>query len=107
MYSGKVFSLQLQYNVCRSELSAEDAMRRFNAPRSLLLLPRVSVLRHCDASATNFTAAELRVYTIVTKVRVIGGDAPAAASGTAAAAPISAILDVSCARDYPSSHESV
>ncbi|GBP47351.1 hypothetical protein EVAR_38952_1 [Eumeta japonica] len=31
-------------------------MRRFNVHRPFLLLPRVSILRHRDASVTNFTA---------------------------------------------------
>ncbi|GBP15964.1 hypothetical protein EVAR_12546_1 [Eumeta japonica] len=40
--------------LCRSELPANDEMRRYNAPRPFLLLPRVLILRHCDAFVTNF-----------------------------------------------------
>ncbi|GBP08836.1 hypothetical protein EVAR_78239_1 [Eumeta japonica] len=43
-------------------MPANDAMRRFSAPRPFLLLPCVPILRHCDAFVTNFTAAEFRVY---------------------------------------------
>ncbi|GBP97755.1 hypothetical protein EVAR_91980_1 [Eumeta japonica] len=46
--------------LCRSELPADNAMRRFNAPQPFLLLPRVPILRFCDAFVTNFTAAEFR-----------------------------------------------
>ncbi|GBP63677.1 hypothetical protein EVAR_82037_1 [Eumeta japonica] len=42
----------------RSELSANDAMRRFNAPRPYPLLRRVPISLHCDAFVTKFTAAE-------------------------------------------------
>ncbi|GBP81060.1 hypothetical protein EVAR_62100_1 [Eumeta japonica] len=53
--------LQVQRaKLCRSELPANDAMRRFNAPRPFLLLPRVLVSGHCDSIVTNFTAAEFR-----------------------------------------------
>ncbi|GBP72316.1 hypothetical protein EVAR_90412_1 [Eumeta japonica] len=45
--------------LCRSELPADNAMRRFNAPQPFLL-PRVPILRFCDAFVTNFTAAEFR-----------------------------------------------
>ncbi|GBP43516.1 hypothetical protein EVAR_30473_1 [Eumeta japonica] len=31
-------------------------MRRFDAPRPFHLLPRVPILRHCNAFMTNFTA---------------------------------------------------
>ncbi|GBP31655.1 hypothetical protein EVAR_84101_1 [Eumeta japonica] len=44
----------------RSELSANDVMRRFNAVRSFRPFPRVPVLRRCDAFVTHFTAAEFR-----------------------------------------------
>ncbi|GBP34073.1 hypothetical protein EVAR_94086_1 [Eumeta japonica] len=43
--------------LCRSELSANDVMQRFNDPRPFLLLPRVPISRHCDAFVTNFTVA--------------------------------------------------
>ncbi|GBP10765.1 hypothetical protein EVAR_6317_1 [Eumeta japonica] len=46
--------------LCRSELPATDAMRRYNAPQPFLLLPRVSILRHCNAFVTKFTAADFR-----------------------------------------------
>ncbi|GBP08909.1 hypothetical protein EVAR_78295_1 [Eumeta japonica] len=36
--------------LCRSEMPANDAMRRFNASRVSLLLPRVPISRHHDAS---------------------------------------------------------
>ncbi|GBP33103.1 hypothetical protein EVAR_18583_1 [Eumeta japonica] len=39
------------------EWSANGVMRRSNALRPFLLLPRVPILRHCDAFVTNFTAA--------------------------------------------------
>ncbi|GBP24224.1 hypothetical protein EVAR_80077_1 [Eumeta japonica] len=42
--------------LCRSELPANDAMRRFNAPRTFPLLPRVLTLRYSDAFAANCTA---------------------------------------------------
>ncbi|GBP36171.1 hypothetical protein EVAR_4315_1 [Eumeta japonica] len=42
----------------RSELPTNVAMRVFNAPQTFLLLPRASILRHCNAFVTNFTAAE-------------------------------------------------
>ncbi|GBP68835.1 Phenoloxidase-activating factor 2 [Eumeta japonica] len=48
--------------LCRSELFVNDAMRRFNAPRPFLLLPRVPILCHCDVFVTNFTAAEFRSF---------------------------------------------
>ncbi|GBP79028.1 hypothetical protein EVAR_56643_1 [Eumeta japonica] len=35
-------------------------MRRFDAPRLSLLLPRVNILRHCDAFVISFTTAEFR-----------------------------------------------
>ncbi|GBP33134.1 hypothetical protein EVAR_18615_1 [Eumeta japonica] len=44
--------------LCRSELPMNDVLRRHNSPRPFLLLPRFSILRHCDAFVTNFTAAE-------------------------------------------------
>ncbi|GBP22478.1 hypothetical protein EVAR_78655_1 [Eumeta japonica] len=43
--------------LCSSQLPANDAMRSFNAPRPYLLLPRVPILRHCNAFVDNFTAA--------------------------------------------------
>ncbi|GBP29649.1 hypothetical protein EVAR_79198_1 [Eumeta japonica] len=46
--------------LCRSGWPANDATRRYNTPRPFLLLSRVPLLRHCDAFATNFTAAEFR-----------------------------------------------
>ncbi|GBP49635.1 hypothetical protein EVAR_37417_1 [Eumeta japonica] len=33
-------------------------------PRPFLLLPRVPILRHCDAFVTNFTAAEFQIMEI-------------------------------------------
>ncbi|GBP35181.1 hypothetical protein EVAR_18306_1 [Eumeta japonica] len=42
----------------RSELAANDILRRYCAPRPFLLLRRVPVLRRCDAFVTNFTAPE-------------------------------------------------
>ncbi|GBP07669.1 hypothetical protein EVAR_69115_1 [Eumeta japonica] len=33
-------------------------MRRFNSPRPFFLLPRVSILYHCDAFVANFIATE-------------------------------------------------
>ncbi|GBP36134.1 hypothetical protein EVAR_4278_1 [Eumeta japonica] len=44
-------------NLCRSELPANDAMRRFNALRLFFLL---CVLRRCDSFVTDFTAVEFR-----------------------------------------------
>ncbi|GBP39064.1 hypothetical protein EVAR_27422_1 [Eumeta japonica] len=41
-------------------MPANCLTRRYNAPRPFLLLPRVPVLRRCDAFVTNFTAAEFR-----------------------------------------------
>ncbi|GBO99698.1 hypothetical protein EVAR_794_1 [Eumeta japonica] len=57
---GDIEAPDVQYNArnCRSELPAIDVMHRFNTP--WLLLPRVSILRHCDAFVANFTAAEFR-----------------------------------------------
>ncbi|GBP06258.1 hypothetical protein EVAR_3599_1 [Eumeta japonica] len=46
--------------LCRSELPANDALHRFNAPRPFLLIPGVPILCYCDAFLTNFTAAEFR-----------------------------------------------
>ncbi|GBP41203.1 hypothetical protein EVAR_30641_1 [Eumeta japonica] len=43
---------------CRSELPANDVMRRFDIPQTFLLLPGVSILRHCNVFVTKFTAAE-------------------------------------------------
>ncbi|GBP78172.1 hypothetical protein EVAR_99208_1 [Eumeta japonica] len=48
------------HELCRSQLPANDPLRRFSAPRSFLPLPRVSISRYCDAFVTNFTAAEFR-----------------------------------------------
>ncbi|GBP83732.1 hypothetical protein EVAR_103609_1 [Eumeta japonica] len=42
---------------CRSELAANDTLRRYYAPRPLLHLRRVPILCHCDAFVTNLTAA--------------------------------------------------
>ncbi|GBP74935.1 hypothetical protein EVAR_54257_1 [Eumeta japonica] len=47
---------------CRSEFPANYALRRFNVPRPFLLLPRVPTLLHCDAFATDFTAAQFRAF---------------------------------------------
>ncbi|GBP13861.1 hypothetical protein EVAR_10437_1 [Eumeta japonica] len=47
--------------LCRSELAANDVPRRYYVARPFLLLRRVSILRHRDALATNFTAAKFRV----------------------------------------------
>ncbi|GBP12639.1 hypothetical protein EVAR_71962_1 [Eumeta japonica] len=44
--------------LCRSKFPANGEMRRFIVPQSYLLLPRVPILRYCDAFVTNFTAAE-------------------------------------------------
>ncbi|GBP89131.1 Histone-lysine N-methyltransferase SETMAR [Eumeta japonica] len=46
--------------LCRSELLANDALRRSNAPGLYPFLPRVPILCHCNAFVTNFTAAEFR-----------------------------------------------
>ncbi|GBP96027.1 hypothetical protein EVAR_71391_1 [Eumeta japonica] len=46
--------------LCRSESPANNIMRRFDVSQPFSLLPRVPILRHCDAFVTNFTAAELR-----------------------------------------------
>ncbi|GBP76038.1 hypothetical protein EVAR_33346_1 [Eumeta japonica] len=46
--------------LCRSELAANDILRRYYVPRPRLLLRRVPVLRHCDAFVTSFTAAKFR-----------------------------------------------
>ncbi|GBP88034.1 hypothetical protein EVAR_61869_1 [Eumeta japonica] len=46
--------------LCRSELPANDVMRSVSAPRPFLLLPRVLILRHCDAFVTNIVAHNLR-----------------------------------------------
>ncbi|GBP26619.1 Semaphorin-5A [Eumeta japonica] len=48
--------------LCRAELPAYDVMRRFNASRPFLLLPRMLILRRCDAFVTNFTTAEFRFF---------------------------------------------
>ncbi|GBP19535.1 hypothetical protein EVAR_102083_1 [Eumeta japonica] len=48
--------LQYKPRNCYSELPANDALRRFNAPRPFLLL-RVLILRHCVSFLTNFTTA--------------------------------------------------
>ncbi|GBP45960.1 hypothetical protein EVAR_41262_1 [Eumeta japonica] len=45
--------------LCRSELAANGILRRYYTPRPVLLIRRVSILRHCDAFVTNFTAAKL------------------------------------------------
>ncbi|GBP52829.1 hypothetical protein EVAR_39368_1 [Eumeta japonica] len=45
--------------LCLSELPAKDVMRRLNTPRPYLLLPRASILCHCDALVTNFTETRL------------------------------------------------
>ncbi|GBP71619.1 hypothetical protein EVAR_10833_1 [Eumeta japonica] len=42
---------------CRSVMPANYAMRRCNAPRPFLLLPRDAILRRRDAFVANFTAA--------------------------------------------------
>ncbi|GBP12201.1 hypothetical protein EVAR_6380_1 [Eumeta japonica] len=55
------YTVQLcgQYTkLCRSELPANDAVRKFNSPQPFLILPRISILRHCDAFVTTFTAAK-------------------------------------------------
>ncbi|GBP74957.1 hypothetical protein EVAR_60884_1 [Eumeta japonica] len=54
-----IHSLQ-RTKLCRSELAANDKLRRYYAPRPFLLLLRVSVLCHYDAFVTNFTAAKFR-----------------------------------------------
>ncbi|GBP54427.1 hypothetical protein EVAR_35984_1 [Eumeta japonica] len=46
--------------LCRSEMPVNDPMRRFSAPRSFLLLPRVVNLRNPDAFRTGLTAIEFR-----------------------------------------------
>ncbi|GBO98402.1 hypothetical protein EVAR_53_1 [Eumeta japonica] len=52
--------------LCCSELSANDILRRYYAPRPFLLLRRVPILRHCDAFVTNFTVAKYHaLYLIV------------------------------------------
>ncbi|GBP35808.1 hypothetical protein EVAR_20664_1 [Eumeta japonica] len=48
--------------LCRSELPANDVMRRFNAPQPSLLLPRVPIYHHCDDLMTNFTAARSNLH---------------------------------------------
>ncbi|GBP44761.1 Unconventional myosin-Va [Eumeta japonica] len=50
---------------CRSELPANDAMRRYNAPRLLLLLLRAPLLRPCDAFVTIFTAADFHSLALI------------------------------------------
>ncbi|GBP43036.1 hypothetical protein EVAR_96294_1 [Eumeta japonica] len=40
---------------CRSETAANNLPRIYNAPRPFLLLPRLRILRRCDAFVTNFT----------------------------------------------------
>ncbi|GBP04463.1 hypothetical protein EVAR_3851_1 [Eumeta japonica] len=42
--------------LCRSELAANDILRKYYAPQRFLLFRRVPILRHCDAFVTNFTA---------------------------------------------------
>ncbi|GBP39247.1 Solute carrier family 25 member 44 [Eumeta japonica] len=46
--------------LCRYELTAYDAVRKFNAPRPFLLFPRVPVSRRRDVFVANLTAAEFR-----------------------------------------------
>ncbi|GBP72126.1 hypothetical protein EVAR_49309_1 [Eumeta japonica] len=53
-------SRRVRTKLCRSELPANDVMRRFNAPRPYLLLRRFPILHHFDASVTNLSAAEFR-----------------------------------------------
>ncbi|GBP36241.1 hypothetical protein EVAR_85488_1 [Eumeta japonica] len=43
----------------RCKLAANDVMRGYYAPQPFLLLPRIPILRHCDAFVTNFRAAKL------------------------------------------------
>ncbi|GBP97877.1 hypothetical protein EVAR_70167_1 [Eumeta japonica] len=47
---------------CRSELPANDVMRRFDTPRPFLCLRCVTILRHWNAFMTNFTASEFSSY---------------------------------------------
>ncbi|GBP29946.1 hypothetical protein EVAR_18426_1 [Eumeta japonica] len=60
MFSRTVISLCAVYRTksFRSELPANDAMRRYNTPQPFFLLPRVPISRHCDAFVTNFAEAE-------------------------------------------------
>ncbi|GBP46493.1 hypothetical protein EVAR_45913_1 [Eumeta japonica] len=53
-----IISTVQRTKLCRSELSASDAMRGFHVSRPFVLLSRILILRHCDAFATNFTEAE-------------------------------------------------
>ncbi|GBP23926.1 hypothetical protein EVAR_17563_1 [Eumeta japonica] len=46
--------------LCRSELAANDILRRYYAPQPFLLRHRVLILRHCAVFVTNFTAAEFQ-----------------------------------------------
>ncbi|GBP55259.1 hypothetical protein EVAR_24455_1 [Eumeta japonica] len=46
--------------LCRSELPANDVMRRFNTPPTFLLLTLVPISHHCDPFVTNFAATEFR-----------------------------------------------
>ncbi|GBP73745.1 hypothetical protein EVAR_46885_1 [Eumeta japonica] len=53
---------------CRSELPANEPMRGLNAPRAFVFLPRVPILRHCDAFVTNFTAEEFRAMYLYSNI---------------------------------------
>ncbi|GBP18158.1 hypothetical protein EVAR_12941_1 [Eumeta japonica] len=44
--------------LCRSELAANDVIRRYCVLRPFVLLPLFPILRHSDAFVTNFTTAE-------------------------------------------------
>ncbi|GBP31554.1 Nitric oxide synthase [Eumeta japonica] len=46
----------------RSNLVANDTLRRYYAARPFLLLRRVPILRHCNAFVTNFPAANFVLY---------------------------------------------
>ncbi|GBP86829.1 hypothetical protein EVAR_62528_1 [Eumeta japonica] len=54
----KKYTVQLT-KLRRSELPANNIMRRLDSPRPFLLLRRVPISRHCDAFETDLTAAEL------------------------------------------------
>ncbi|GBP32721.1 hypothetical protein EVAR_16885_1 [Eumeta japonica] len=54
------FSTVQRTKLCRSDLAANDILRRYYASPSFLFLPRVPTLHNCNAFATNFTAAEFR-----------------------------------------------
>ncbi|GBP98288.1 hypothetical protein EVAR_69502_1 [Eumeta japonica] len=89
---------------CLSELSANDARRRFNAPRPFLLRSRVPNLRHCNASVTNFTAAEFHRIEIEVGIE-IGYDSWLLSKATAEPTPTRIAIEIGIRNNVEWDHE--